>query len=394
MEWTARTPTSGFHIPYWQVPFGEGPELAGGVNQRVRDGHIHVPLLGDVQYNGNPDEPAGGSLKRWSPALVWEIDGTTGKTVRLYNLSEYADCFNSVLRYTDDGYPVVAGYSHHGYTILVLDKVSTGVTRYSAGSVEPQLLQISTTDPPQILWGDIDADAAVDLNGHEVQPNTMVKTTAISAIICGADGHSIYNDGFFNHDTGIYRFELPLTSNSKASLFISGCYTKPWIVASDTQRRIFAQCQTSKEIRAWDRNGHQLWSVSMIFPWLSLSDDERVVLVGDSNNWVGLDSNTGKAMWRTSASEAFGNNVSCSYSAQPWAPRHPIPFNDGSLAFLCSENKVAKMMVLSVETGKAMSRTAEFDFAPDMITADASYNVYAYGSVNDLVTVQKKSLRM
>lgn len=394
-EWTVRTPTGDFHIPYWQVPFSEGPDLAGGVNQRVDDGHIHLPLLGADKYNGSPDEPSGGSLKRWSPALVWEIDANTGKTVHIYNLSDYADCFNSVLRYSSDGYPIVAGYTRQGSPLLVLDKNGSDVvSHYSPGSVEPQLLQVSTTNPPQLLWADLDADGAVNLNGHELDTTTELSTSAISAIICGADGRSIYNNGFFNHNQGIYRFELPLTSNSKSSLFISGCLTKPWVMAVDSHRCIFAFCQSSSHVNAWDKNGHMLWSVERSCVWLSLSDDEKVVLLGDGNNWEALDTKTGKTLWQTSASEAFGDGVKCSYSAQPWAPRHPIAFDDGSLAFLCSHDGASKVMVLSIRTGKAMHASADFDFAPEMLTADASYNVYAYGSVDGQVAMQKKSLKM
>lgn len=395
VEWTAHLPYGDFHIPYWAVPFNEGPNLAGGVNQRPSDGHIHLPLLGPVSYNGNPDWPSGGSLKHWSPAVVWEIDGDTGKTVRMFNLSEYADCYNSVLRYTADGYPVVAGYSHSGSSLLVLDKESSSVIgHYSPGGVEPQLLQVSLTEPPQLLWGDINADGAANINGHTLDTNSELSTSALSSIICGADGLTIYNNGFFNHDTGIFRFNLPLTASSKDSLFISGCLTKPWVMATDSQGQIFALCQSQNQIHAWDKTGQKMWSVAGSCLWLSLSDDEMTVLFGDANNWEAVDASTGKMLWQTSASEAFGDDVKCSFSAQPWAPRHPIPFSDGTLAFLCSQNGTSTVFLLSIKTGKAEQMSMMFDFVPEMLTADSAMNVYAYGSVNDIITVQKKSFYM
>ena len=391
-EWTARLPYGDFHIPYWEVPFNEGPNLAGGVNQRASDGHIHLPLLGPDKYNGSPDWPSGGSLKRWSPAMVWEIDGNTGKTVREYNLSDYAACFNSVLRYTPDGYPVVAGYSHGGSRILVLDKNSSSVANsYSPNDVEPQLLAVSQTEPPQLIWADISADAAANVNGHMLETNTQISTSALSTIICGADGRTIYNNGFFNHDTGIFRFSLPLKSSSKEDLFISGCLTKPWVMASDSQGRIFALCQSQNHIRAWDRTGRSLWSASGTSNFLTISDDETTLLVGNSNNWEAIDTTSGKVMWQKSASEAFGDGVHCTSASQPWAPRHPIPFPDGQFAFLCSKDDVWKVFRLSAKTGEGNTMAVSFDFNPEMLTADSAMNVYAYGTVNGVITVQKKS---
>ena len=391
-EWTARLPYGGYHIPYWAVPFDEGPNLAGGVNQRASDGHIHLPLLGPVPYNGNPDWPSGGSLKHWSPAVVWEIDGDTGKTVQIYNLSDYADCYNSVLRYTADGYPVVAGYSHSGSSILVLDKESSNVAgHYSPGGVEPQLLQVSLTNPPQLLWADINADGAANVSGHTLETKTELSTLALSSIICGADGLTVYNNGFFNHDTGIFRFSLPLTSSSKDNLFISDCLTKPWVMATDSQGRIYALCRSENQIHAWDKTGQHMWSVPGTCLWLSLSDDETAVLLGNANNWEAVDTSTGKVLWQTSASEAFGDGVQCSFSAQPWAPRHPIPFRDGTVAFLCSQNGASKVFLLSVKTGEAEQTSVAFDFVPEMLTADSAKNMYAYGTVNEVITVQKKS---
>lgn len=397
-EWTSTFSFDNFHIPDWAVPFNEGPTQAGGVQQRTDDGHVHIPLLGDTKYGGYPEMPAGGATKAWAPPVIWEIDGKTGKSIRVYNLTDYGDGFESVVRYTPDGYPVVALYSHHGNTIVVLDRNSDKVLTSFKPSVEPMLLAFAKTTPPQLIWASLDQNGGINFDGHTPQVQSQITTGALSTIIFGADGKTIYNNGFLNEATGIYRFSLPLSGGTRYNLFISGCYTKPWIMAADLAANNYALCQTAEAIRAWDSQGNLLWSKRGSAGWLILTDDESTLLVGSGSSYMALDPRTGEEFWSTTATTAFGEGTSCGASAQPWAPRHPVPLpssskKGGYLALLCSNGEQHGIQVLDVTDGTAVKGAqAKLDFAPEMITIDASNYVYAYASVDSKITVQRKRI--
>ena len=42
---------------------------------------------------------------------------------------------------------------------------------------------------------------------------------------------------------------------------------------------------------------------------------------------------------------------------------------------------------LSAKTGEGNTRAVSFDFNPEMLTADSGMDVYAYGTVNGVITV-------
>lgn len=396
-EWKSSFDFDDFHFPDWAVPFGEGPVQSGGVAQRKEDGHIHLPLLGNVRHGGGPEWPAGGATKAWAPPVIWEIDGVTGKTVRVYNLSSVAAGFESVLRYTSDGYPVVALYGGQGgQKIVVLDRNSDQVLSSFGPGVEPMLLAFAKTDPPQLIWASLSANGGINFNGHEPQPNTHISTGALSTIVFGADGKTIYNNGFFNEATGIYRFSLPLSGHTERNLFISGCYTKPWIMVADKAGNNYALCQSGGSFHGWSESGAHLWSAGGSASWLIMTDDESTLLAGSGNSYRAIDPKTGSSLWSTTAAQAFGNGTSCQSSAQPWAPRHPVPLpsktiKGGYLAVLCTADGSHAVRVLNVNDGSAVKgAVAELDFAPSMITIDASNYVYAYGSEDSRISVQRK----
>ena len=398
-EWTSTFQWEDYHLPDWAVPFNEGPTQAGGVAQRESDGHLHLPLLGNIKYGGYPEMPAGGATKAWAPPVIWEIDGRTGKSVRLYNLSEYGDGFESVVRYTSDGYPVVALYGRKtGQKIVVLDKNSDKVVSSFTPNVEPMLLAFAKTDPPQLIWASLNDNGGVNFDGHTPQVQTQITTSAISTIIFGADGQTIYNNGFLNEATGIYRFSLPLSGGTRYNLFISSCYTKPWIMVSDTAKNNYALCQSGETFRAWDSQGKQLWSKQGSSGWLIMTDDESTLMAGSGNSYRAFDPRTGSDLWSTTAEEAFGNGTSCAASAQPWSPRHPVPIpasgkQAGYLALLCRNGEDQSVRLMDANSGKPVEGAeAKLDFWPDMITIDASNYVYAYGTVNDHITVQRKKI--
>eukprot|EP00117_Sycon_ciliatum_P013331 scpid69591/ scgid1997/ len=392
-DWDTKFHQANFHYPTFSVPFNEGPVLPAGVNHRTSDNHIHVPILGATSYPGSTEWPAGGANRKWTPPMIWEIDGNTGKTVRIYDLSEYSACFNSVVRYTNDGYPFIAlyaGKTGKGSTpIAVLDAESDKVLDvYSDDSTEPMLLQITNTEPQQIIWAALDANAGVSLTGHEVDASSYVRTTDTSTIIFGADGQTIYNNGFFNHNTGIFKFALPLTSHLKQDYFVSDCNTRPWVMASDTKGNAFALCGN---LNAYDANGKQKWSVSDSGnpSFLVLSDAEDVLFAGNGQYIKGLSPESGEVLWSIAASE-FGGSIPV--SAQPWAPRYPIPLPTGNLAVLVVNGGVHSIALLDSHTGKIVKGGVTFDFAPQMLTADNSNNVYAFGNEDGYLKVQRKSL--
>ena len=395
-EWTSSFSLDDFHLPNWAVPFNEGPVQSGGVAQRTEDGHIHLPLLGNTPHGGSAEMPAGGATKQWAPPVIWEIDGMTGKTVRVYNLSSHGAGFESVVRYTPDGYPVVALYD--GSSIAILDRNSDQVLNTFGPGVEPMLLAFAKTTPPQLIWASLNANGGINFDGHEPQPQTHISTSALSTIVFGADGKTIYNNGFFNEGTGIYRFSLPLSGGTRSNLVIGGCLTKPWIMASDTKGTNYAYCQSSGNFNAWDTTGKKLWSAGGSASWMIMSDDESTILAGYQSNYIALDAQTGQKVWSTNSAQAFGSGTSCGASNQPWAPRHPVPLpkrgvKGGYLAVLCRNGNSQAVRVLSVEDGTEVKGSlATLDFWPSMLTIDGSNYVYAYGSVDSRITVQRKMI--
>ena len=391
-DWMTKFDQENFHYPTFSVPFNEGPVLPAGVAHRTSDNHIHIPILGATSYPGSTEWPAGGANRKWTPPMVWEIDGNTGKTVRIYDLTKYSSCFNSVLRYTKDGYPFIAlyaGKTGQGSTpIAVLDDKSDKVFGvYGDDSTEPMLLQITNTEPQQIIWAALDANAGVNIEGHKVDTSTFVRTTDTSTIIFGADGKTIYNNGFFNHDTGIFKLALPLVSHLHQDYFISGCNTRPWVMASDTRGNAFAVCGN---LNCYDESGKQRWSVSgQDASFIALTDAEDVLFIGNGQFIAGLNAETGEQMWRLAASD-FGGSIPV--SAQPWAPRYPIPLPNGNIAVLVVTGGVHSIALVDSRSGKIVKGGVTFDFPPQMLTADNSNNVYAFGNEDGFLKVQRKAL--
>ncbi|XP_065186371.1 uncharacterized protein LOC135817173 isoform X1 [Sycon ciliatum] len=400
-DWSLTFNLPNYHYPEFVKPFST-EDMAAGVNHRTSDNHIHIPILGNTYHVPDPEFPAGGEKHRWSPPVVWEIDGNTGQTLLVYNLSDYADSYTSTLIYTPDGYPTVAmhgGKTGYGSSpILILDKESDKVLDVvTDDNTEPMLLQLTNTEPRQLIWAAMYANAGVNIDGHTVDKSTFVRTTDTSAIIFSADGRSIYNNGFYNHDMGIYKFKLPLAENLTRELFMGGCETNPWQMASDTEDNLYAICGGG--VVAYDAGGQQQWTYNTgrwyaLMTYLFLVDTENVLIVGcdmyDQKPFLaGVDPATGKELWFSNGTD-YGGNVTI--SAQPWAPRFPIPLANGNLAILISNNGVSSVVLLDSRTGKVVKGGVMFDFTPQMLTADSSNNVYAFGEEYGYLKAQRKAL--
>ena len=254
------------------------------------------------------------------------------------------------------------------------------------------LLALTDTTPQQIIWASISADAGVTVKGHDI--NTNVQTTSqTSTIIFGADGQTIYNNGFYNHQTGIFKFRLPIDSLEQ-ELFISGCNTRPWVMASDTAQRIYAVC-SGNGVYAYNMQGTHQWTARGSPVWIAMNDRETVVLTGGSGGGLsGLNANTGELLWALNPPD-FGQNVQVRYSGQPWAPRHPIPLPDNGMAVLTLQENVHRIVVIDADTGKFRhDQEVVFDFYPEMLTADSSGNFYAFGHQDGYPTVQRKSIKL
>ena len=62
--------------------------------------------------------------------------------------------------------------------------------------------------------------------------------------------------------------------------------------------------------------------------WMIFTDDESTLIYGDGQNWIGMNPENGKIIWKTTINDlktSDEKNLQCFYSGQPWAPRHPIP---------------------------------------------------------------------
>ena len=94
-------------------------------------------------------------------------------------------------------------------------------------------------------------------------------------------------------------------------------------------------------------------------------------------------------MWRLAASY-FGGSVPV--SAQPWAPRYPIPFPNGNIAVLVTNGGIHSIALAISCSGKIVKGGVTFDFPPQMLTAYNSNNVYAFGNEDGFLKVQPKTL--
>eukprot|EP00117_Sycon_ciliatum_P002198 scpid101650/ scgid7533/ len=75
-DWSLTFNLPNYHYPEFVKPFST-EDMAAGVNHRTSDNHIHIPILGNTYHVPDPEFPAGGEKHRWSPPVVWEIDGNT-----------------------------------------------------------------------------------------------------------------------------------------------------------------------------------------------------------------------------------------------------------------------------------------------------------------------------
>ena len=233
-------------------------------------------------------------------------------------------------------------------------------------------------------------------DGSMIESNAReIVNNAISAIIFGADGQTIYNNGFRNEATGIYRLKLPFQSDTAPQNYIPNCDTLPWAMASDTEGNMFVSCDQYSvpyTITKYDVNGKSVWSSkvtqtnSYSYPWIILDDTEKYVITGTNADWVVFDAETGDLKWSKSVSDIMQkreSNLVCYDSAQPWANRHPVIMPDGKLIILCQEKGVGySIRGLDVETGNLARDVENVAFNVSMLSADSS-SVYLWG-YNDL----------
>ena len=96
----------------------------GGIIQHPTTGNLYIQLLGDKQTNINNSSyyPFDGVDKTYGPPYIWIIDANKGTTIGSHNLSNYGITFFNSLRFTLNGYPIVAACDQHEtVTILVLN---------------------------------------------------------------------------------------------------------------------------------------------------------------------------------------------------------------------------------------------------------------------------------
>ena len=223
--------------------------------------------------------------------MIWEIDPKTGSTNYLYNLSDYGSAFYSSLRYTPTGDLTVAVCTSNSAShikILIIDQSTHKIKYQHTSSIEPMLLQVTNTSPQMLIFAGMYDDAYLNFTGDGSMIDSNSKEVVnqyISSIIFGADGKTIYNNGFFNEAVGIYRLKLPFSSASRPEDFISGCDTLPWMMASDTMGSMFAVCSSSPyAISKYDNTAKLLWKspVTQVsgytYPWIILDDTEKYII--------------------------------------------------------------------------------------------------------------------
>lgn len=336
-----------------------------------------------------------GSQKAYGPPIIWEIDPKTGDTNYIYDLSEYGKAFYSLVRYTPTGDLTVAvcnANSPSSIKILIIDQTTHKVKFQYTSSMEAMLLQVSNTSPPMLLYAGMYSDGYLNFteDGSNIATNDKeIVNGHISSIIFGADGKTIYNNGFFNEAVGIYRLKLPFTSSEQPDDFVSGCDTLPWMMASDINGNMFAVCSSSPySITKFDSNGKSVWKsqVSQVsgytYPFIMLDDTEKYIIFGTNKEWVAFDADTGDLKWAKSLSDITqkrDQGLVCYNSAQPWANRHPIPMPDGQLVILCrTTNNGYDVRSLDIETGALSRDSTNVAFNVSIVSADSN-SVYLWG---------------
>jgi len=411
-NWNVTIPFKAY-LPLWAF----GPVNAGGIAIREDDGHMFVPVHGDTPLNLQDTLQGGSSEKIWSPAYILELDSDSGKTLRVFNLSDIqgvdpVDCFESWIKFTSDGYPYFTGYRYNKQTkqsswvFMILDRDDPTKSVYTLDQdLAPQIPNLSAkSTPQQIFWaltgpnGGVDAGVNLD-GGHNVIG--QFKTTATSTVLFNAFGNLTINN-HLNDDsyglTGIHIIELPLTESSTHKLVVRGCNTAPWIMVADTRGNYYLQCNkfdsAEQYFGAWDQFGRSLWNLTQkhdsYWDVIFMSDDESV-LVGawfDDQGWVAYDPLSGDRMWQVSNTDLPGV-TSCVNTNTPFPPRIPIALKNSYMAIQCIRDNLPVIFFIELSSGKISENEITLRQTPMELMADGANNLYSVYELAGFVHVDR-----
>jgi hypothetical protein len=283
-------------------------------------------------------------------------------------------------------------------TLDVVGNVTGLVQGYGGAMVIAVFKQVAGRTQITSAGGDGGSDwwgASCDIVDGHILIDCQINTD--STVCPGADGISAYNNQRYENPVGAVRYSLPLPSNPV--VFNSNYVSWPWWIRSDLSGNVYVY--DGEFLTKYAQSTKQIWQVDNQFGWLGLmlTDDESTVILSNQTHICTVNPATGESMAITSYQEAFGSEyVTCAAVFSPWMNALPVPLADNMhVLVVCSSGTTDFLSVLdlsakSEEDGSPMissSQKTTLSFSPTQIIIDNVGNLYAFGHVKKIPTVQK-----
>jgi len=230
-------------------------------------------------------------------------------------------------------------------------------------------------------WG-----TACTVNGHTI---TDCKETKDTTVCLGADGMSAYNDQQDENPEGVVRFTLPLPS--KAMPFNTGFTQWPWWIRSDVAGNVYTYDGTT--LVKYTKMAKMEWQGAYDnLMGLMLTDDESTLIISNNSDILALSTSTGNVSFSLTYSKTFNDlTASCQSVISPWEQAVPVPLADSTHVIIVCQGKSGASFfasVINLSTGKASSKVM-LTVPPAQAIVDNNGNLYSFGIVNKMPTVQK-----
>ena len=322
-NWTIQSPKSSyFNLLYFDYNNIDKPKnmhqsAYGGMIQHPITGNLYIQLLGDKLTNINNSSyyPFDGVNKTYGPPYIWIIDANNGTTIGLYNLSNYGITFFNSLRFTPNGYPIVAVCDQYQtVTILVLNNTISAIDDPAIFSTKianstwsnPYFMDITNTEPIQLLTSSMKIDGAFnfDTNGYTFNTKEILNTNTNGNMFIFSTGDKMIYD-ISKQDGNIWKMKLPLNKTNIETKIIQNCYTLGWLFGNGKNGDIYAGCidpqNISKgviNITSFNDLGEQIWTINNLWnqriglniinpQWIIIDDLETTLIAGNNENWIG-----------------------------------------------------------------------------------------------------------
>jgi len=323
----------------------------------------------------------------------WAINATTGTQTGFVTYSNISS-FDSYPVFLPDG-TLIVGTSGVEATLIdpqSLDIIGTNTAIVGNEYGYVQVMAVSkmlSTGVQQIIaaggegwwWG-----TACTVKGHTISNCQATKDTTVCL---GADGMTAYNDQQDESPTGVVRFNLPLPSKEFA--FKTGYTQWPWWIRTDVSGNVYTYDGT--DLVMYTKTAQMKWQGAYAnLMGVMLTDDESMVIVSNNTDILALSSATGNVTFSLTYSKTFKDvTAQCQSVISPWEQAVPVPLADSKHVIIVCQGKSGASFfasVIDLSTGVASSKVM-LTTPPAQAIVDNNGNLYSFGIVNKMPTVQK-----